>query len=434
MKRALVALPLLAFGEMAAAAAPCTGPFDAAAVVRCALGQSPDIQIARQELRALAGRHITAETRLPANPVLSVSGALRRAPVAEGGRSYVNWYLTLSQEVEVAGQRAGRIAVADGDSAAALRRLAVAQQVVAAAALGVYFDLLAGAQAVALAQELDQTMGRFVELAEGRRREQLISPVDADLARAEQIRVALVRGAVERGYALAQVTLATLLGRDPGVAVELHGDLDPRGLGPEPEALATPRPMPREELIARALALRGEIASAEIERQVTTRRIALLRRERVPSLTVSIYAQRDGLDEQVYGAGLAYPLPLPWPAGRVRTGEIAEAHARAEQAETALERVRRQVRQEVVLAVAEEQSYAAALTQFSPEFLARVRSDLTVLGEGLAAGQLSVRDALLTQRALIEALQAHLEARRAYAHAWVELRRAAGLPLPGVIP
>ena len=429
MKRALAALPLLALGEMASAAT-CAGPLDAAAVVRCALGQSPDIQIARQELRALAGQHVTVETRLPANPVLSVSGAVRRAPVAEGGRSYLNWYLTLSQEVEVAGQREGRVAVAEGETAAALRRLAVAEQGVAAAALGAYFDLLAGAQAVALARELDQTMGRFVELAEGRRREQLISPVDADLARAERTRVALARGAVERGYALAQVTLATLLGRDPGVAVELRGDLDPRGLGPESGPLAAPT----EEFIARALALRGEIASAEIEGQVATRRVALLRRERVPSLTVSIYAQRDGLDEQVYGAGLAYPLPLPWPAGRVRTGEIAEAHARAEQAETALERVRRQVRQEVVLAVAEEKSYAAALTLFSPEFLDRVRSDLIVLGEGLAAGQLSVRDALLAQRTLIEALQAHLEARRAYAHAWVELRRAAGLPLPGVIP
>lgn len=429
MNRILAALPLLAFGEMAAAD-PCAGPFDAAAVVRCVLGKSPDIQIARQELRALAGRHVTAETRLPANPVLSVSGAVRRAPAPEGGRLYLNWYLNLSQEVEVAGQREGRIAVAEGETAAAQRHLAVAEQAVAAAALGVYFDLLAGAQAVALARELDQIMDRFVELAEGRLREQLISSVDADLARAERIRVALVRGAVERGYALAQVTLATLLGQEARGGVELRGDLDPRGLEPEPG----PRARPMEELIVRALALRGEIAAAEIERQVAARRIALLRRERVPSLTVSIYAQRDGLDEQVYGAGLAYPLPLPWPAGRVRTGEIAEAHARAEQAETALERVRRQVRREVVFAVADEQSHAVALTLFSPEFLGRVRSDLTVLGEGLAAGQLSVRDALLTQRALIEALQAHLEARRVYAHAWVELRRAAGLPLPGVIP
>lgn len=430
MKRAIAALPLLALGEMAAAA-PCAGPLDAATVVRCALNQNPDIQIARQELRALAGRHITAETRLPANPVLSLSGAFRRAPAPEGGRLYLNWYLNLSQEVEIAGQREARITVAEGEAAAALRRLAVAEQTVAALALSVWFDLLAGAQAVTLTRELDQTMTRFAELLEGRLREQLISSVDADLARAERIRVALLRGAVERGYAAAQVTLATLLGHDPvSRPVELQGDLDPRSLVPDQGPLARPI----EELIARALALRGEVASAEIERQVATQRIALLRRERVPSLTVSIYAQRDGLDEQVYGAGIAYPLPLPWPAGRVRTGEIVEAHAHAAQAETSLERVRRGVRQEVVLAVADEQLRAAALALFSPEFLGRVRSDLTVLGEGLAAGQLSIRDALLTQRALIETLQAHLEARRAYARAWVELRRAAGLPLPGVIP
>jgi outer membrane protein TolC len=316
--------------------------------------------------------------------------------------------------------------VAESEARAAVRRLASAEQTVAAAALDAYFDQLAGVQAVALARDLDQTLERFAALAEGRLRERLISPVDADLARAERIRIALVRGAVERSYAAARAVLATLLGHAPGVPLEFAGDLDPRGLGPAPPE--------GEDLVDRALALRGEVAAADVERQVAAQHIALLRRERVPSPTVSIYAQRDGLGEQVYGAGIAYPLPLPWPAGRVRTGEIAEARARAEQAETALERVRRVVRQEVALAVAAEQSRAEALALFSPEFLGRVRSDLTVLAEGLAAGQLSIRDALITQRALIEVLQAHLEARRAYAHAWVELRRAAGLPLPGVMP
>ena len=429
MKRALAALLLLAPGEMAAAA-PCAGSLDAAAVVRCALGQSPDIRIARQELQVLAGRHILAETRLPSNPVLSLSGALRHAPTPEGGGLFFNGYLTLSQEVEVAGQREARINLVEDEARAALRRLAVAEQTVAAAVLGAYFDQLAGAQAVALAQELDRTLERFAALAEERLREQLISPVDADLARAERIRIALLRGAVERGHALAQVTLATLLGQGPGPAIELQGDLDPRVAGPG----QVPFPASREELITRALALRGEIAAAEMERQIAGRTVALLRRERVPSPTVSIYVQRDGLGEQVYGAGIAVPVPLPWPAGRVRTGEIAEAHARTEQAESAVERVRRQIRQEVALAVAEEQSRAAALALFTPDFLGRVRSDLLVLGEGLAAGQLSVRDALLTQRTLIETLQAHLEARRAYAHAWVELHRATGLPLPGVLP
>ena len=72
-----------------------------------------------------------------------------------------------------------------------------------------------------------------------------------------------------------------------------------------------------------ALRLRGEVAAAEMERKVLERRLALVRRERVPNLTLSAFAERGEINDRILGVGLSVPLPLPAPIGRTRAGEIA---------------------------------------------------------------------------------------------------------------
>lgn len=428
MLRPITAALLLSSIETVAFADPCAGPLGPTDVVRYALGQSPEIQIARAEVSALDGRRTTARTVLPSNPVLSFTAAGRRPAAAESAvdRTFFNWYVTLSQEVEIGGQRGARIAVADAGVEAAARRLVVARQEVAAVALSAYFEVVATGEAVRLAEEVDRVAMTLSDLAEARLREALTSPVDADLARAEAVRIHLLRFEVERRHASALVLLAVLLGRDATSPIEVVGTLDPTALAPGESLAEAP-------LVEKALALRGEVGAAQMEHTVAERRVVLLRRQRVPNPTFSVFAQRDGLDESVFGGGVSLPIPLPSPIGQTRAGEIAEAAARVEQERYTVERVRRQVRSEVARAWADQLARAAAIHAIPPDFIQRVRTDLGALADGITSRQLSVREALVAQRALLEALQAALDARLGFARAWVELRRAAGLPLPGVL-
>jgi cobalt-zinc-cadmium efflux system outer membrane protein len=168
---------------------------------------------------------------------------------------------------------------------------------------------------------------------------------------------------------------------------------------------------------------------AALEQRARAARVSLLRRLRVPNLTLSAFAQSDGFDERVLGGGLSLPLPLPGPWGPSRAGEIAAAQAELELAETSVEKVRRRVRLEVQRAVALEQSYARELALYPPDLVARAGTRLAVLSEALAGRQLAVREALVLQRSLLELLQGHLRARAALAQARIERRRAAGQPL-----
>ena len=57
-----------------------------------------------------------------------------------------------------------------------------------------------------------------------------------------------------------------------------------------------------------------------MERQVLERRLAVVRRERVPNPTISAFLERGEIERSHLGVGLSLPLPLPSPVGRTRAG------------------------------------------------------------------------------------------------------------------
>ena len=384
--------------------------------MRCALAASPEVRRARLELKVLAGRRVVAGLRLPANPVVSATvegdvthGSTVPSPVVE-------WQVTLAQEIEIAGQRRARLEVADGEAAAQVRRAAVAEQETIAAVLRAVFDLVAARHALKLTDEVADATAKLADFADERAKESLMAPVDAHLVRAEAIRVASARAELARRLEIARARLAIVVGGQQGTVDLSEDDL--------PVPAADARSL--ETLTDRALALRGDLAAAEMERRVAERQIALLRRSRVPNPTLSVFTGLNVLGEQVVGGGLSLPLPLPAPVGHTHAGEIAEQRARAEQAAVGIDEVRRRVRLEVAEAAATERARASALQLFQPAVIDQAQADIRALRDGIAARQLSVRDALLSERTLIELLREYVETRLQFALAWVELRRATG--------
>jgi cobalt-zinc-cadmium efflux system outer membrane protein len=430
MNRTIVAATLVVAGAWARAASAqeppetsdrktataCARPPDAAAIVRCALAASPDVRAARAQADAAAGRRETAGVLLPSNPTLLATASNRRRPPPETA-SVLNWSVVLSQELEIAGQRAARVDAADAAAAAQLRRVKVAEQEVAAAALVAYYEALAAQESVRFATELATNAQALAAFADARAKEALVAGIEADVGRAEAARIGLTRLEAERRAADARATLAVLLDVDPG-RLSLPDALPP------PAAAA----LPAGSLEEQALNLRGEVTAAEMERQVLERRLALVRRERVPNPTISAFLERGEINDRIVGLGLSFPLPLPSPVGRSRAGEIAETLAQIRAAESSQELVRRRVRLEVARARASFQARDAAAALFAGDLLGRAHADLSALREAIASRQLAFREGLQWQRSLIELLQADIEARLARAVAWVDLRRVVGLP------
>ena len=419
-----VAPLIVCLGGGAHAAPPrCTGTLGRDDVVRCALATSLDVQQARLALKDVAARRIAAGLWLPSNPVVSgsVEGSATHPPGAVVSSPAVEWQVTIAQEIEIGGQRWARLSANDAEAAAQSRRLAVVEQEVTAAALRSYVELVTTRASLALAGELEQSVEALARFSEEREKEALIAPVDAHLIRAEAVRVGLSRVEAGRRVDVARAALALLLGHDVP-------DVDVRG-----DDLPVPRaPAPLPALVARALAVRGELPAAEAERSYAAQQLAAYRRSRVPNVTLSAFTGTNVLGEQVVGGTLSLPMPLPSPLGHTYAAEIAAARARREQADVTLDQVRRRVRLEVAQAFATERARAAALALYPPALVEQARADLRALRDGLAARQLSAREALISERALIELLLGQVEARLAYALAWIDLERAVGALTPEV--
>lgn len=383
-------------------------------LVACALKASLSVRSEAWATRAAEGRLQAASPWLPSNPTLAVLLAQR----GDGQRSDKNWSAELAQELEVAGQRGTRRAVASSEVEAANQRRNLVLREVAAAAWQAYFEALAARESEQIASRLEAALTAIAVALRGTSDQGLASGVDADLAQVAALNAQQSRRAAQRRRVVAEVELATMLGVPPerGFSLNVTGELAPLGAG----AAESSRP-PDDR--------RPELAILEAKARAFRARATSLQRARVPNITLSVFAQRDGFAERVYGVGLALPLPLPYPVGRTYAGEIAEAEALAQQTKAEAEKTRRELRGDLASARAEYSSYVEALQTFTPERLARAEQTLRDTAEQVAAGRIGVRDAIFAQRTLIEFLETNIEARRAVCLASVALARAAGVAI-----
>jgi len=414
--------PLLALITAAVLAAPppepgsCHGPLTRSAVVACALAEHPSVQAAKFGQEAIEGRKQAARTLLPSNPQVEITAA-RRVGLWNNGQTDTNIYGRLSQEIEIAGQRRKRMAVADAEWAQARAQIELTERDVAAAVLTAYFEVLAAQEQRAMIARIARSAETLVELTRSSERAGLGSVLTADVAMVASVRVRRQQIEAERRVASACAVLAGLIGHDPSMGgLAVQGDLSPLRVPAEVAAL-----------VDAALQRRAEIDLAKSEREVFLRQAELYRRARVPNPSLVLYAQRDGLAERVLGGGIAFPITLPSPLGRSFAGEIAENKALARRAEAEVERWRRQVRAEVVVGVQNVQARQAELALFEGDRLQRAEAHLDALGQEMASGRISIREAVLLQQTFLEYLGTHIEARRSLALASVELARVAGL-------
>jgi cobalt-zinc-cadmium efflux system outer membrane protein len=338
-----------------------------------------------------------------------VTGSL--ASRTGGASRATNWSVTLAQELEIAGQSGLRVDTAHGELEAQRHQVAVVRADVAEQVWLAYFEALAAKERAALAARAERAAAAVSLTVQGMAAQGLTSSIDAAVADAAAVRASRTRLEAERERGASELRLRTLLSAP--ATVEVGGTLEPLAFKAE------------------AAAARPEQLALEALRLASARRVELLRRSRAPNPTLSLFAQNDGFDERVFGVGLGFPIPLPQPVGRTHEGEIAEAAGVEARLQAELQQLRRRVDSEQALARAAWDTSLQARALYSPERLERARAGLTAIAEQLAAARIPVREALVSQQALVELLQAEVGARHELCVASVRLVRASGGSLEG---
>lgn len=402
-----------------AKATNCSTAISSDNLVLCALRASLAAEAQTHAVEASRAQETATSPLLPSNPVLSATIGRRAIP---GGVRTTNWYASLSQEVEVAGQRGARKRAAQAEVSAELSRLRRSQREVAVEAWSRYFEVLAAREEVSLTTRLAAAAQQLSNVVSAKADKGLLAPVDADVTEAVLARDLQAKFAAERHERAATSALASLLGNDPNAqAVAVIGELAPLNV----DRLAS---------LPSTATERPELVAAEAERQSMQLRADAYRRSRVPNPTLSVFVEDDGFNERVFGGGISIPIPIPGNIGRTYLGEIAESEALAKRAGSEGELARRGVRLEVAAARQAYESRQHEVSVLTPEKARRAAQTLEDLHAQVEAGRLPVRDAIVAQQSLVEFLQGELSARLELCFASIALARAVGFPLERQLP
>jgi outer membrane protein, heavy metal efflux system len=401
-----------------AAAQSCSGAIGRDSVARCAVRASLALARAQAQRDVLEGQRTAVSPLLPSNPTLVLSAAHRSTSAQSGA----NWYATLSQELEIAGQRSARRARADAALHAQDSALVATERDVATLAWRSYFQALAARDLQAAASRLEQFFMHSSRASQAGAAQGLVSGVDAEVAELNVLKLTQQRIEAERNAQIALAGLLTLLGRNAvAEPAPLSGELAP---------LAPAAALRFEELEGR-VAQRAEVARAKQLLEVQRADRSAIERSRVPNITLSLLAQRDGFGEQVLGGGIALPIPLPYPLGRTYHGELTENAALTRQATLELEQLERTVRLEVVEAFYAHAAAKAQAALYTPARTEQAQRSLENLAQALQAGRVPISEAIIAQQTLVEFTRANIQTRLELCLSSIELARAAGLTLEG---
>lgn len=399
---------ILAIVVLCGATAAVAEPLTSDRAVELALERNPELAGLAADVGAARARLSGAELPLQSNPELSAGAGPRRNGAARG----TDLEVSLSQRVEVFGQRGARMEVARAERAAAEKRLAAGRVAVAAEVRSAFARVLAADRLVALARE-DLAVARdAVRAAERRFELGGTSQLEVNAVRVEGGRAARSVAVAIRRTAAARAELRALLGSDAGAPLELAGELARR---------TGAAPLEVDALLGRALEARADLAAARRELAAAEADRRLAAREALPVPAIGArYSREEGADVVLGTLTFDFPLFNRNQAGR------GVASARVARAQAGLAAEERRVREDVRLAVERLELASQAVAAFEGEALAGAEANVSLATRAYEAGKIGLAELLLIRRSAVEARRDHLEALLELAEAEAGLAGAMG--------
>ncbi len=384
---------------------------DLGALVRCAQQSSEAVVRARAELQAVRARRDVAGRVLPANPSLELGVGRRRT---EAGTTDVDRSVEVAQQIEIGGQRGARIDWAEADLRAAQATADAAERLIAAEVLSAAARVVRSRQALILVREQRGAADRLVDVSRARAQKGVSAPFESELAEASRVQSLRDERAAAQELSEAEGSLAAAVGGD----VQLEEEAPLPASDQAPVILA--------DLESTAVARQSEVVIAISEMEAAHARTNLLRRERIPDVTVTAGFKHEEFSD-VIGVRLAVPLPL----FRRNQGEIAEQEARTAQAAARARQTELRARLAVRAAHRSWQRARAAADSIPSDLDARLRADVAALQQAYERGTLQLPLVLTSLREVQSARRTVIDARAEAVLASIELARAAGLsPCP----
>ncbi len=399
--------------------------------VQEARANNPDLKAVRQSVGVTGGELKTASLLFPFNPQVEFERTSDRYSAKQGEGGYS---LSLSQEIEIAGQRWRRRRVAQADVSRAQAEAQDFERGLAAEVREGFYRLLFSQRRAETMKAIADLNGQLTDAAQRRFKAGDIPELDYNLVLIERNRTGAEQALAESQVQGAMGEMNRLLGRPPDaltIAAEGWTPGDSVKV-PDLEALKAIALRVRPDLKALAagvqaaqgaasVALAGLVPnpvfslSYRVERSIFTGQDVF----GDPAITRGITGIRDR--DRLLTAKVSIPVPL----FNRNQGQIYTARAAQRVAEAALEGRQRAVAVEVTVAYRRFQGAQRALALFQ-EIAPKLDENAALVVRAYRAGETNLPTLLVEQDRIFRAKLAHLDALLEYESALSALERAVG--------
>lgn len=369
-----------------------------AELIKLALTANQELAAARFEIDKAQAR--LNQSRLRPNPTLEIEQSTGAAIGSPGGGQFS---VGAAFPLEIYGRRSARIDQAQIAIEASRAEVRNRERLLISSLLNNYADALAALRELEITErllELDLQMASVVQI---RVNEGDVAPLELNLLQAEVERLRARRELAEGKLQAAYTQLKTLSGMPFENQLVLREQINSAQL---PAAPQTP------EIAAQAaLASRPDVRLAQIEEQIATAGLRLVRAQSRSDLTVySRYTQGrlgfDNLAETRYPSrdrSLAFGVALVLPVFNKNQGAKAEAEIAVRQAQTRREYAERVVRGEILAAYQRLESARRAVETLETRALPRTTENVETFRRVYEVGNITISDFINEQRRLIDA-------------------------------
>ncbi len=412
------AVPAEHGGSSAADAVPnpaISEPISLQAILAFADRHSPILLIARARAQRSEAAFAAAAPWLPTNPSVTV-GAGSRA--ATGARAF-DYQVSLSQTIEIAGERGLRLAAAERFAEVTELEIEEARWVVHHDVHASYHDALLAREKLAIAARALQFAERLLDVAQRRLAAGDIAPLQVRIAEGELAQAEQASLAAEQQYDTARLVLAELSGWPVDTPPVPAGALDVPRQAPDAAALIV-------QATEHHPRLRSDVAALAEARA----RQDLANRERWPALTIGIGYEREadpptGIAESITGIALTMPLPL-WQRNQA---ERAQARADVGLADAELAALRQTLAAQVARAVVRVNAAAARIEAYARQVLPAFEQNLALLDRAFELGEIDMIELMVARGRFLEVQATALAAYDDYYKAIADLESTVGAEL-----
>lgn len=357
--------------------------------IKIALENNLQIAAARKGLGAAEADRIKASLLFPSNPKLNSRIGSRNTPA----RRNTDFAFSLSQELQVYGQRGKRIKVSNKKIERVGFEIADVERTVIAKIKTGFYEVLTAREVLALRENVNSIFERLWDATRERYKAGAIAALELNSIKIGygQARQQLL--VAKNNYKNLLLNLKLLLGKPSDEVLNIEGKLYSEKLM-----------ISLEDLLASAYGKRPDLKAIEIEKERASQEISLRKVEIFPNPRVLGFFSREEGNDDIVGGQLTISIPL-WDR---KQPELKRARTARDKAGINIKYKQLQIQKEVETAFQTFMAAREGIAIYTDEIIPQVDESLSLNEISYQDGNTSFIEFLMMQKNLLETRAAYI--------------------------